>query len=411
MTSVLPQTSFPGAVGPGATLAPILRAQGLTKHFSIRRLGASSPQTLRAVDGVDLQVHRGQTLAIVGESGCGKSTTARLLLRLLDATSGKVWFEGEDLGSLDRRALREKRRYMQMIFQDPYASLNPRMTIGQTLAEPMTIHGIARHEHRQRIATLLARVGLSASYATRYPHEFSGGQRQRVGIARALAVAPRLIICDEPVSALDVSVQAQVINLLQDLQHETGMAYVFIAHDLAVVRHLATDIAVMYLGKIVESGTAGQVFGAPRHPYTQALLAAAPRPVPMRREATERHQRIILEGDIPSPLAPPSGCRFRTRCRFAQERCAIEEPTLEKEAASDGVSGVVLDVQSEGHRVACHFWREITSSKWGSVSHPGDAASPRVRDSRLVALQAAFVRSDADGNANPTRRTRDLSPR
>jgi len=411
VNSILSQTLLPGAEASRVALAPILRARGLTKHFSIRRLGASGPQTLRAVDGVDLLVHRGQTLAIVGESGCGKSTTARLLLRLLDATSGKVWFEGEDLGSLGRRALRAKRRYMQMIFQDPYASLNPRMTIGQTLAEPMTIHGIARGEHRQRIATLLSRVGLSASYATRYPHEFSGGQRQRVGIARALAVSPRLIICDEPVSALDVSVQAQVINLLQDLQDETGMAYVFIAHDLAVVRHLATDIAVMYLGKIVESGTAEEVFGAPRHPYTQALLAAAPRPVPARREATVRHQRILLEGDIPSPLAPPSGCRFRTRCRFAQDRCAIEEPPLEKEVASDAVAGAVLDAEPQGHRVACHFWRDITSSQWAWSSHPAGAPSVRIRDSRLVALQAAFVRSDAAGDANPTRRINDLSPR
>jgi oligopeptide transport system ATP-binding protein len=350
-------------------------------------------QTLRAVDGIDLQVDRGQTLAIVGESGCGKSTTARLLLRLIDATSGKVWFEGDDLGSLNEAAVRKKRRFMQMIFQDPYASLNPRMTIGQTLGEPMTIHGVPVREHGERIGALLRRVGLPASCARRYPHEFSGGQRQRVGIARALAVEPHLIICDEPVSALDVSVQAQVINLLQDLQDETAMAYVFIAHDLAVVRHLATDVAVMYLGRIVESGTAAEVFGTPRHPYTQALLASVPRGLAAHRNAPSQLTRATLRGDVPSPLAPPSGCRFRTRCRFAQPRCAMEDPLLDAQAES-GARIADPGGPSAAHRVACFFWRDIAPTRSGGDQGSGGPGYAPLQNPRILALQSAFARTE-----------------
>jgi len=346
----------------------LLRADGLVKHFAVRKgLFARSSGAVQAVDGVSFDIDAGETLALVGESGCGKSTTGRLLLRLIEPTRGKVWFEGKDLFALDAEAMRAQRRAMQIIFQDPYASLNPRMTVRQTLSEPLALYGLARGRTAERVAELLTLVGLSSQHAQRYPHEFSGGQRQRIGIARALAVEPKLIVCDEPVSALDVSIQAQVINLLMDLQRRLGLAYVFIAHDLAVVKHIATRVAVMYLGRIVEYADKRELFARPRHPYTQALLSAIPVPRP---GATRR--RIILEGDVPSPINPPSGCRFRTRCPYAQQRCEVEDPALASEDA---------------HAVACHFWREIAAS--AKEKEPA-LVGPASIDVRLARLQAAF---------------------
>jgi oligopeptide transport system ATP-binding protein len=346
-------------------ISPLLRVSGLTKHFPVRGglLGRHSG-AVRAVDGVDFEMTTGETFALVGESGCGKSTTGRLILRLIEPTAGAIEFEGENLLALDPASLRARRRALQIIFQDPYTSLNPRMTVGQMLAEPLSLHGLAVGHERERIAELLSIVGLSPQHAQRYPHEFSGGQRQRIGIARALAAEPRLIVCDEPVSALDVSIQAQVVNLLTDLQQSFGLSYVFIAHDLAVVKHIATRVAVMYLGRIVEYADKAALFASPRHPYTQALLSAIPVPAP-----SARRQRIVLEGDVPSALNPPSGCRFRTRCPYARARCAEEDPAL----VADGA-----------HATACHFWREIT---------PPAAALPRATagpDARLERLQAAF---------------------
>jgi oligopeptide/dipeptide ABC transporter ATP-binding protein len=346
---------------------PLLRAEHLVKHFPVRRgfwdamLGRSRG-AVRAVDGISFEIYRGETLALVGESGCGKSTAGKLLLRLLDPTAGAVYFEGKDLSTLADREMRSLRREMQVIFQDPYGSLNPRMTVGDMLAEALRLHGLHAGRERQRVIELLGLVGLAPEHAARYPHEFSGGQRQRIGIARALAVEPHLIVCDEPVSALDVSIQAQVINLLQDLQRQFGLAYVFIAHDLAVVKHIATRVAVMYLGKIVEFADKQALFANPRHPYTRALLSAIPVPDPLAAK-----KRIILQGDVPSPLNPPSGCRFRTRCPWAQERCAAEEPPLE--------SGV-----------ACHFWREIRPPF--GIGAAGSQFSGV--NERLARLQAAF---------------------
>jgi oligopeptide transport system ATP-binding protein len=327
---------------------PVLSAIDLVKHFDVRSKGflRRAVGQVRAVDGVSFDLMPGRTLGLVGESGCGKSTTARLLLNLIPATSGQVLFEGHDLQALSQRELRPLRRNLQIVFQDPFASLNPRMTVAAIIAEPLQIQGSYQNGGRQRVRDLLALVGLNPEHANRYPHEFSGGQRQRIGIARALATDPKVLILDEPVSALDVSIQAGIINLLEDLQEELGLSYLFVAHDLSVVRHIADEVAVMYLGRIVEHGTVEQLFSAATHPYTQALISAIPLPDP--RKERER-ERILISGDLPSPSAPPSGCHFRTRCpKFAnglsgseQDRCMEESPAL-------------ID-RGHGRPTACHF--------------------------------------------------------
>jgi oligopeptide transport system ATP-binding protein len=300
----------------------LLEARDLVKHFPVRR----SKDVVHAVDGVSVEVHRGETLGIVGESGCGKSTLGRLLVRLHDPTSGTVRFRGDDITKLSRRELRPYRREMQMIFQDPYASLNPRKRVGQIVSDPFQIHRTAtREQTRRRVRELLEVVGLSPDHLNRYPHEFSGGQRQRIGVARALALSPQLIVADEPVSALDVSIQAQVINLLDDLQDDFQLTYVFIAHDLGVVHHVSDRIAVMYLGVVVEIGPSDPLFLHPIHPYTEALLSAIP---PIEADDETRRERIVLEGEVPSPIDPPSGCRFHPRCPYATEICGVEEPAL-----------------------------------------------------------------------------------
>ncbi len=324
-------------------MTALLKATALTKHFRTRA------GLVRAVDGVSFTLAKGETLALVGESGCGKSTTARLVLRLIEPTSGSVAFEGQDITKLPGAALRKLRRRMQIVFQDPFASLNPRMTVGATLDEPLLIHGYGDAARRRgRVAELLALVGLSPDQMRRYPHEFSGGQRQRIGIARALALEPALVVCDEPVSALDVSVQAQVVNLLADLQARLGLSYLFIAHDLAVVKHVASRVAVMYLGRIVELAPRQSLFAQPLHPYTRALLAAIPRPDPAQRLA-----RQVPGGDIPSPLNPPPGCHFHTRCPFAIERCRAEVPVLREVAP--------------GQLAACHRSEELPAWETGTT--------------------------------------------
>ena len=317
---------------------PLLTVRDLVKHYHAGGVFAAKAPPVRAVDGVSFEIGRGETLALVGESGCGKSSVGRTILRLQEPTSGAAVFEGRNVFTLGREPLRALRRRMQIIFQDPYGSLNPRMTVGAAVAEGMEIHRLASGaELKRRVASLLEEVGLDASYARRYPHEFSGGQRQRIGIARALAVEPSFIVCDEPVSALDVSVQAQVLNLLADLQKQRGLSYLFIAHDLAVVRQIARRIAVMYLGRIVETGSTEALLSDPRHPYTQALLSAVPEPDP-----DAQRQRIVLQGDLPSPSNPPPGCPFHTRCfhPLRSERCRTEMPLLRPVAES---------------LVACHY--------------------------------------------------------
>lgn len=309
----------------GAGEKPLIEVKGLAKHFPVRQAGLlSRPRMLRAVDGVDFFIARGETLGLVGESGCGKSTTGRLLVRLYEPTAGQIRFDGVDVAGLAEREFLPYRRRMQMIFQDPYASLNPRMTVGDIVGEALDIHGLARGKGRlERVHELLGRVGLNPDHAMRYPHEFSGGQRQRIGIARALAVDPEFVVCDEPISALDVSIQAQVVNMLEDLREQFGLTYLFIAHDLSMVRHLADRVGVMYLGRIVEMAPKEELYAHPQHPYTQALLSAIP-----VIGGWGRGSRIVLEGDVPSPLDPPSGCLFRTRCRYAEARCAEETPVL-----------------------------------------------------------------------------------
>jgi oligopeptide transport system ATP-binding protein len=328
-----PPSHAAAIAGHGASTDPgadvLLEVRDLVKHFTIggRLLGGVHGGLVRAVDGVSFTIRRGETLGLVGESGCGKTTTGRAILMLDPPTSGQVLFEGRDVTTLEAAELRSMRRRMQVIFQDPYSSLNPRMTVGQIIAEPLAVHGIVRSSAARaaRVRELLGRVGLLPAHASRYPHELSGGQRQRVGIARALAMEPALIVCDEPVSALDVSIQAQIINLLEDLQRDLGLTYLFIAHDLAVVRHISDRIAVMYLGKIVELADRRALYEDPQHPYTRALLAAVPIPDP---ELEAKRERVVLGGEVPSPLTPPSGCVFHPRCPIAVARCAHEVPAL-----------------------------------------------------------------------------------
>ena len=321
----------------------VLETQGLVKHFPITRgiVFQSKVGAVRAVDGVDIQLRRGETLGVVGESGCGKSTLAKLLVALEKPTEGSIMVRGEDMVRLRGGKLRRARRNIQMVLQDPYTSLNPRMTVGDIIGEPFQIHTevVPRKGRERAVQDLLDTVGLNPDHINRYPHQFSGGQRQRIGIARALALRPEIIVCDEPVSALDVSIQAQVINLLERLQNELGLSYIFIAHDLSVVRHIADRVAVMYLGKIVETGNDAEIYERPTHPYTQALLSAVPVPDPRLRG---HRDQIVLEGDVPSPANPPSGCRFRTRCWKAQDICAEQEPLLQIRDRS-------------AHPSACHF--------------------------------------------------------
>ena len=322
----------------------LVNVRHLVKHFPVE----GSDDVVRAVDGVSFEILRGETLGLVGESGCGKSTVGRCLLRLIEPTAGEIDFDGRNVRNLNRGDLRELRREMQIVFQDPYASLNPRMRVGDIVAEPLVIHNIGtKNDRYERVGELLRRVGLDPDYRKRYPHEFSGGQRQRIGVARTLALNPKLIVADEPVSALDVSVQAQVVNLLQELQQEFGLTYLFISHGLAVVEHISTRVAVMYLGRIVEIAPAAELYLRPLHPYTQALLSAIPVPDPKRKR-----ERIVLQGDVPTPINPPSGCRFRTRCPIAIDECARIDPELRELAP--------------GHRVACirvEGWNEAPKAE------------------------------------------------
>jgi peptide/nickel transport system ATP-binding protein len=348
----------------------VVRHFGGGRHFPFGRA-----PLVRAVDGVSLDIHRGETLAIVGESGCGKSTLARVLLRLIPPTSGKVHFDGADITQVGGEALRRLRRDMQIIFQDPFGSLNPRMTVGALVAEPLAVHGLAYGRARdEAVAATLARVGLSPAYASRYPHEFSGGQRQRIGIARALVTRPRLVVGDEPVSALDVSIRAQVINLLETLKDELGLTLVLVAHDLAVVRHTSDRIAVMYLGEIVELTGRDALFEAPRHPYTRSLIEAIPVPVPGARRT-----RALLVGDPPSPTAPPPGCRFHTRCPFAEDVCRSERPRLREIAP--------------GHAAACHLAERLPPYAMPEAAAQGSQARRR----RVAAFAEATARAQGSG--------------
>ncbi|MGM9445859.1 ABC transporter ATP-binding protein [Streptomyces murinus] len=340
------------AQGPGTDGERLLEVAGLTKHFPVKG-GFPIRRTIgqvQAVDGIDLTVHTGESFGLVGESGCGKSTTGRLITRLMEPTAGTVTYRGRDISHASRKQLAPIRSEIQMIFQDPYSSLNPRQTVGTIISGPMEINGVNPQGGREkRVRELLEIVGLNPEHYNRFPHEFSGGQRQRIGVARALALEPKLIVADEPVSALDVSIQAQVVNLLQQVQNDLGIAFLFIAHDLAIVRHFSQRVAVMYLGKIIEVGDRDSIYTRPRHPYTHALLSAVPE-VNLTDEDTGGRERIRLAGDVPSPISPPSGCRFRTRCWKAQDKCATKEPPLVR------ISG-----NHEGHLTACHFPEEPTT--------------------------------------------------
>ena len=349
-------------------MTALLEVEGLVKHFVAARSAFGRPTAfVKAVDGVSFHVDAGKTLALVGESGCGKSTVSRLVLRLIEPDAGRVRFEGRDLGALDANALRAFRRDAQIIFQDPYASLNPRMTVSQILTEPLALHNLVpTARRRERVEELLRLVGLEPRFARRYPHEFSGGQRQRIAIARALAVEPKLVICDEPVSALDVSIRSQILNLLRDLQDRLGLAYIFVSHDLAVVKHIADRVAVMNLGTIVETADAQALFAAPRHPYSRALLSAIPVPKPRAKRS-----RIVLQGEMPSALNPPSGCRFHTRCPYAIERCRLEMPQL----LADGT----------GHATACHRTAELPAPE---AIVPSDGGFSPVLEKLVAAFSA-----------------------
>lgn len=355
----------------------ILEARGLAKRFPVGWKLFGERQSVRAVDGVSLKVRRGETLAVVGESGCGKSTLARLLLRLIEPSEGEVFYGGRDIAALPKGEMRRLRKDLQFVFQDPFSSLNPRMSVGAIIDEPMRVHGLGDAAWRRaEVSRLLTRVGLRAEFADRYPHEFSGGQRQRIGIARALASGPKVLIGDEPVSALDVSIQAQVINLLEDLKQEYDLTLVLIAHDLAVIRHMSDRVAVMYLGEIVEQGETDAVYAAPRHPYTRALMQAIPIPSPRARKAA-----VQLAGDVPSPLAPPPGCRFHTRCPLADGRCSTVHPPLQE--------------VEPGHHVACHHWQRMAAEGQAALIEPEASQAARHR------LSLYRDRSERQQNSRP----------
>ena len=385
MTSLdkTPESAPPatGATGADAVRPrPLVRVEGLKVHFPIRSGLVLGRQVgaVKAVDGVDLEIPEGRTLGLVGESGCGKSTLGRAMLRLAPVTEGRVEYDGTDVASLKGEALRKMRRHMQMVFQDPLASLNPRQSVETILTEPLKAHGI-KYDKATRVRELLDQVGLPGSASAKYPHEFSGGQRQRIGIARAIALEPRFVIADEPVSALDVSIQAQVLNLLEELQQRLGLTYLVIAHDLAVVRHVSDEVAVMYLGGVVEQASSDDLYATPRHPYTKALMSAVPVPDP-RVEA--RRQRIVLAGDLPSPANPPTGCRFHTRCPFRQEtRCDDERP--------------LLRLLAPGHQVACHWAEEIEA---GTIT-PHEVSDQEVADRQRGGRRQSADRPDAPAGA------------